>query len=430
MASNIETDYDSDTEVVPDFDIVDLENFEFKKGEQLVGGSWETIITHVKNPNISLKFALPQIYVNENGILSDIQNASKNGFYRISLNNDDEKHVEFKEFMSNLEQWLVEGIVNNHEQWFGHMWQENGPFVNTKRPPKNVIKEMYHPIIDENIMCARVHINQKKNEYEIQCMNSDMDPISLESIKDCYVVPLVELKGIFMKPRGYNPDLVLRGLVVIDKSENGSTENTDYNLFHAPIDEENTMKYYDYATEDEDTSSESGDDIDLQDIQETTNVNLESEVAAAVQNAGEVAVQNAGEVAVQNTGEVAVQNAGEVAVQNAGEVAVQNAGEVAVQNAGEVAVENAGEVAVENAGEVAVQNAGEVVSQNVEEVAVENAGEVVTQNVEEVAVQKTNPKPRFSKEKLEALMRAAEDAKIAAKQVENIYREYVSEHSS
>ena len=420
MASNIETDYDSDTEVVPDFDIVDLENFEFKKGDQLVGGSWETIITHVKNPNISLKFALPQIYVNENGILSDIQNASKNGFYRISLNNADEKHVEFKEFMSNLEQWLVEGIVNNHEQWFGHMWKENGPFVNTKRPPNNVIKEMYHPIIDDDSMCARVHINQKKNEYEIQCMNSDMDQVSLESIKDCYVVPLVELKGIFMKPRGYNPDLVLRGLVVIDKSENGVTENTDYNLFHTPTDDENTMKYYDYATEDEDTSSESGDDIDLQEIQETTNVNLEGEVAA--QSAGEVVVQNAGEVAAQNVSENAAQNVSEVVAQSAGENAAQNVSEVVAQSAGEVAVESVGEVAVQSAGEVAVESVGEV--------AVQNAGEVAVESVGEVAVQNSNGRPRFSKEKLEALMRAAEDAKLAAKQVESIYREYVSEHSS
>ena len=34
MASNIENDYDSDTELVPDFDMVDLNDFKLIKGDE------------------------------------------------------------------------------------------------------------------------------------------------------------------------------------------------------------------------------------------------------------------------------------------------------------------------------------------------------------------------------------------------------------
>jgi len=399
MASNLETDYDSDTEIVPDFDIVDMENFKLVKGEQLIGGSWETIITHVKNPNITLKFALPPVKVDSDGL--DIQNASKNGFYRITLNDNDEKHVEFKRFISELEKWLVDSIVNNHNEWFGHMWNKDGPFANMSRPPQNVIKDMYHPIIDEdNIMCSRVHI--RKDQYEIQCMDSDMNNITLQSIKNCYVVPLVELKGIFMKPKGYNPDIVLRGLVAINDTDQDAIDNTDYCLFHTQTDDSDAMKYYDYATEDEDTSSESGDDdIELNNVQEV-----------------------AQEVVQQNVQQNVQENVQETAQETAQETTQEDVKKNVEENVQQIVGGNVQQNVQQNVQENVQENVQQNVQQNVqEEIAQENVQETTQENVQE----KSN---NFRKEKLEELMRTIEQAKTAAKQAENTYRRFIASEQS
>ena len=107
---------------------------------------------------------------------------------------------------------------------------------------------------EENIFCSRVHI--RKGNYQIQCMDTDQNMISLESIQNCNVVPLVEVKGVFMKPRGYNPDIVLRGLVKIPSVTKTTTPNSDdFRLFHT-TDKDDSYAYYDYATEDEDTDCE------------------------------------------------------------------------------------------------------------------------------------------------------------------------------
>ena len=59
-----------------------------------------------------------------------------------------------------------------------------------------------------------------------------------------------------MKPRGYNPDIVLRGLVKIPSVTKTNTPNSDdFRLFHT-TDKDDSYAYYDYATEDEDTDCE------------------------------------------------------------------------------------------------------------------------------------------------------------------------------
>lgn len=257
MAANVEADYDSDTEYVPDFDMVDLNDFTLTKGEELAGGSWEFVIEHNNDEDIVLQFALPHFPVSDE---LDIQEASKNGFFRVKLDPSDSKHLEFQSWIMKVETWLVGQIVNNYDNWFGHLYQEGGPMFGQSKPPASVIKDMYHPMIDEEgIFCSRVHI--RKGSYEIQSMDTDQNMVELDTIKNCDVVPLVELKGVFMKPRGYNPDIVLRGLVKINPEEESDevTANTEFALFHTADDEEQ-YAYYDYATEDEDTASEADDD--------------------------------------------------------------------------------------------------------------------------------------------------------------------------
>ena len=259
--------------------MVDLNDFQLTKGDKLVGGSWELIVEHCRDEDLSLQFALPAFTVSDQGL--DIQTASKNGFYRAQLNLGDPKQDEFKLWIEKVETWLVSQMVNNHESWFGYMWEKDGPLAGHPRPTAAKIQNMYHPIIDEdNLFCARVHV--RKGEYECQCMDSDQNEISLASIKNCLVVPLVELKGVFMKPRGYNPDIVLRGLVAI--SPNESTENNEYSLFHSPEDEEH-FAYVDYATDDDD------DTDDDESVDET--LELEEQTAAPVPVAPPVVTEEA-----------------------------------------------------------------------------------------------------------------------------------------
>jgi hypothetical protein len=251
MASNIENDYDSDTELVPDFDMVDLNDFKLIKGDELAGGSWELPVEHLRDESISLQFALPAFKIND---AIDIETASKNGFFRVKLDEGNKKHEQFKNFITTLETWLVSQIINNHNDWFGYMWKSGGPLEGFSPPPSSAIKEMYHPMIDEdNIFCSRVHI--RKGNYQIQCMDTEQNMISLDSIKNCNVVPLVEVKGVFMKPRSYNPDIVLRGLVTIPSAKKNVESPADFCLFHTE-DKSDSYAYYDYATEDEDTDCE------------------------------------------------------------------------------------------------------------------------------------------------------------------------------
>lgn len=252
--SNFDEEYDSDTEYVPDYDMIDLNDFQLNKGTELVGGSWGAVIEHLREDDISFQFAMPPFRIGDS---VDISEASKNGFIRFKLDLEDEKHSEFLSWISGVESWLVEQFVSNHNKWFGHMWQSGGPLEGRPLPPSDAIKEMYHPLVDEeNVFCTRVHI--RKGKYDIQCMDSDQNIIDFNDISNCIVVPLVELKGIFMKPRGYNPDIVIRGLVIVNEEKTDDNEGSnEYCLFHTQNGGEE-YQYMDYATDD-DTASESDD---------------------------------------------------------------------------------------------------------------------------------------------------------------------------
>tara|TARA_B100001250_G_scaffold144864_1_gene124010 strand:+ start:1011 stop:2126 length:1116 start_codon:yes stop_codon:yes gene_type:complete len=371
MASNVEEDYDSDTELVPDYDMVDLNDFKLVKGDELAGGSWESVIEHLRDESRSLQFALPAFKVGDN---LDIETTSKNGFFRITLLDNEPKHVKFKNFISTLETWLVSQIVNNHDQWFGHMWKDNGVLAGRPKPSSNTIKQMYHPIIDDdNVFCSRVHIRTRgdKSSYEVQCMDSEQNLISLDSIKNCNVVPLVEVKGVFMKPRGYNPDIVLRGLVTIPEAKKNDTSDTDFCLFYTD-DKEEQFQYTDYATEDEDTDYES--DIESGDPKQTKEIVIPSEIQTQVP--GQVPGEVPKEVSPQEvTPEVTVQQ------------------------------------------------------ETKEEVNSQQTQSVLKKPESEDNEQKKVATKNIDNETLQALVKAAEEAKIAAKNAEDILQNYSSQAS-
>jgi len=343
MASNIEKDYDSDTELVPDFDMVDLNDFKLTKGDELAGGSWELPVEHLRDESISLQFALPAFKIDD---AIDIETSSKNGFFRIKLDEGNKKHEEFKNFITKLETWLVSQIINNHNDWFGYMWKSGGPLDGFSPPPSSAIKEMYHPMIDEdNIFCSRVHI--RKGNYQIQCMDTEQNMISLDCIKNCNVVPLVEVKGVFMKPRSYNPDIVLRGLVTIPSAKKNVESPADFCLFHTE-DKNDSYAYYDYATEDEDTDCE--DNMVLTKPVETKDIDIPVEELTSKES-------------------------------------------------------------------VPVAEAPEEVTPE----------EVTPEDVKETNVEK---KDIDNNDTLQALMSAAEEAKLAAKNAEDVYQKYVSQNAA
>jgi hypothetical protein len=265
MSNSDNEEYDSDTEYVPDFDMIDLSNWHLTKGEPLPGGSWEFKIEHVEDEDASLQFAVPQFKIEDK---LDMQHASKNGFFRVSIDPSDTKHLEFQSWIMKLETWLVSQIVNNYEKWFGHFYEPGAVWEGQPKPPASVIQGMYHPMIDEEgIFCPRVHI--KKGQYECQSMDTEYNPVDLNTINNCEIVPLVELKGVFMKPHGYNPDLVLRGIVKVLPDD--QEENKEYALFHTTEDEKQ-YHYYDYATDDGETDDDEDDEEDNEDDEEDEEV--------------------------------------------------------------------------------------------------------------------------------------------------------------
>ena len=106
-----------------------------------------------------------------------------------------------------------------------------------------------------------------------------------------------------MKPRGYNPDIVLRGLVTTPEAKKNDTSDPDFCLFYTD-DKEEQFQYNDYATEDEDTDYES--DIESGDPKQTKEIVIPSEIQTQVP--GQVPGEVPKEVSPQEvTPEVTVQ---------------------------------------------------------------------------------------------------------------------------
>lgn len=238
------------SEYIPDFDSVDFSQFTFEaEPTYMPGRSYEVGIINKSDDSNTLQIALPRVTITDD---LDITDGGVNGFFRTQLDLSEPAHLEFKNFTENLDNWIMESIVKYHKTWFGNLWENNGPFENQPYPSANIIRNMYHPLIDdEDVFCSRVHIH--KDKYKLQTMDEEQNIISLDDIQNCDVVPLVEIKGVFFKPKGFNVDCVLRGLVKLSE-ETENTDHLEYSLFHVDDDEEDA-EYFDYATED-DTNSE------------------------------------------------------------------------------------------------------------------------------------------------------------------------------
>ena len=255
-----------ESEYVPEFDSVDFSQFIFEKeARKMPGRSIEVGIINKNDETNTLQVALPKISIDE----LDITDGGVNGFFRTQLDLNDQSHIEFKNWLSNVDAWIVQNVIKNHKLWFGADWEEGGKYHGQPYIPANKIKDMFHPSIDdEEIFCARVHL--RKEKYTLQIMDEEQNMISIDEINNCHVVPLIEIKGVFFKQTGYNLDCVLRGMVKISE-DTETTDEREYVLF-AVDDEEEDAEYYDYATEDGDSEVSMLEDVESQVLEEFKNL--------------------------------------------------------------------------------------------------------------------------------------------------------------
>lgn len=261
---------------IPEFDCVDLDQYTFQKDiSQLEGKAYEVGIQSKKISDTTLQFAMPIINVSDD---IGITNEGVNGFFRTKLNDSSPGHLEFKKWTKQLDNWIVSNVVSFHKQWFGKMWEKNGPLYGQPYPSKEAIQNMFHPTIDdEEIFCARVHM--RRNEYTVQVIDDSENELELSDIRDCQIIPLLEVKGVFFKPNGYNIDFVLRGIA---KTSQESELLQDAQLFHVDsVDDEEDAQYLDYATDDgTDSQVSTLDNIEdnvLSEFENSTPVTVEEE---------------------------------------------------------------------------------------------------------------------------------------------------------
>lgn len=257
------TDQNNENDYVPEFDCVDLNQYEFKSNiEQLPGRSFIANVSNKFDEEDSFEIALPKFKIGEN---LDIESAGVNGFLTLELDTTDSDHINFINWTKYLDKWIMSNVVSNHKKWFGHNWNKNGPLYGTPYPTSKVIQNLFKETIDDEYkLNIRVHIDSK-DKYKIQCMDEDQNTLKLDEIRNCIAVPLIEINGIFFKEDGYNIDWVVRGIVKLS-NDTIDTDNIEYKLFHVDNDEEDA-EYQDYATDD-DTASEVSMIDEIENMQE------------------------------------------------------------------------------------------------------------------------------------------------------------------
>jgi len=224
---------------VNDFDDIDLDNFDFEKPTKLDGNSYEIKIKNKIGDGIY--FAIPAFTIEDFNVIK----VSKTGFLKLHLDSDDGNHQDFGAFLEDFDSWVLKKFSKNYNSLFG----------GNQKMSVNTIKKMYAPLSDDTI-ALRVHTN-RRNMFTFEIKDTEENDICIDDLKDCKIIPLVEVKSLFVKSRSFNADIVLRGIVKLDKDttiENGTSFFEDNNN-----DVQNS--YMDYQTDDETLSVVSQQDI-------------------------------------------------------------------------------------------------------------------------------------------------------------------------
>ena len=267
---------------VKNFDDIDFNDYDFEKPTRLDGNSYEVKFKNTSDDS-GFFFALPEFPIERFNIIK----VSKNGFLKLEINENNTRHQDFSSFLKEFDEWILKTFSKNY----------NTLFNNNQKISVNTLKKMYAPLTDDTI-ALRIHT--RKNKLSFECKDAEENVISVDQINDCQIIPLVEIKSLFVKSRSFNVDIVLRGIVKLDK--NTSLQN-DRSFFEEDKDDVQNS-YMDYQTDDDTLSVCSKhdlDDLDDIDIAKKAETAEETEAAAAAAAAAATAATAAEATAAEAT---------------------------------------------------------------------------------------------------------------------------------
>ena len=242
-----EEDYD---QYVLHFDQIDLDNYDFGNVKS-IGGAYEVLLHPVDDDEDSCQMCLPSFKVEEEGIQFGSINNKRNVNISFNIDSENEEHGELAEWFESFDDWVINSIIENHNKWFGHLWESGGKMEGKPRPPPEILASMFERPFDGVSFSVRVPV--RNNVPQIECFDIEHTTVPYQSIKNCDVIPIIEFKGIRLYSKKSCCDIVLRGLCAQCTYED---IGVDYKLCA----DDDVSYNEDYGTEDEDSEVESEDD--------------------------------------------------------------------------------------------------------------------------------------------------------------------------
>ena len=185
-----EEDYD---QYVLHFDQIDLDNYDFGNVKS-IGGAYEVLLHPVDDDEDSCQMCLPSFKVEEEGIQFGSINNKRNVNISFNIDSENEEHGELAEWFESFDDWVINSIIENHNKWFGHLWESGGKMEGKPRPPPEILASMFERPFDGVSFSVRVPV--RNNVPQIECFDIEHTTVPYQSIKNCDVIPIIEFKGI------------------------------------------------------------------------------------------------------------------------------------------------------------------------------------------------------------------------------------------
>ena len=238
-----------DGDFVLNFNQIDFSNYDMDEIQQVGNGLYEAPVYHKDEEDSSFQICLPPISVYDEIVFKIDNTTQRNAVHSFELDVDDSDHADFINWFDSLDEWVVNNIIQNHPKWFGDLWEEGGKMYNKPRPPPEVLANMFESNCDGAKITVRVPV--RKGVPQIEAFDSSHTPVPLNKIKNCQVVPIVDIKSVQFRSKKTNIDIVLRGLCAQTTCDE---LGVDYVIFSN--DDDNKTETVDYGTSDESDSSD------------------------------------------------------------------------------------------------------------------------------------------------------------------------------
>ena len=275
-----------DGDFVLNFNQIDFSNYDMEEIQQVGNGLYEAPVYHKEEEDSSFQICLPPISIYDEIVFKTENTTQRNTFYSFELDVDDSDHSDFINWFDSLDEWVVNNIIRYHPKWFGDLWEEGGKMHNKPRPPPEVLANMFESNCDGSKITVRVPV--RKGVPQIEAFDSSHTPVPLNKIKNCQVVPIVDIKSVQFRSKKTNVDIVLRGLCaqatcdelgvdyVIFSNEDDKTEAVDYGTSDDDeSDEDDDKNGKEEDSDEEDTDSEDEDEDDKKMVVEDATIDAE-----------------------------------------------------------------------------------------------------------------------------------------------------------